>query len=60
MIRMEAIIRESDLDTSLEHVKKTLYVRSIEGRPSIARTIWEDGIRKKKYPSHPPRRGSET
>ena len=27
--------------------KKILYVRSIEGRPSIVRTIWEDGIRKK-------------
>lgn len=90
MIRMEAIIRESDLDwtvlrppalfdkdaagptevslkpmvaqfvarqdlaaimlrevTNPEHIRQTLYVRSIEGRPSIARTIWDDGIRKK-------------
>ncbi|MEN2736359.1 NAD(P)H-binding protein [Microbacterium sp. X-17] len=28
-----------------EHIARTLYVRSIGGRPSIARTIWEDGIR---------------
>ena len=91
MIRMETIIRESNLDwtilrppalfnkdsagatevslkpmaaqfvaredlgaimldevTNLEHLNRTLYVRSLEGRPSIVRTIWEDGIRKKK------------
>lgn len=90
MIRMEAIIRASDLDWTIlrppalfnkddagptevslkpmvaqfvarqdlgaimlnevsnaDHVNKTLYVRSIDGRPSIARTIWNDGIRKK-------------
>lgn len=91
MIRMEAIVRGSDLDWTIlrppalfnkdttgptevslkpmaaqfvarqdlaavmlgevsntEHIGKTLYVRSIEGRPSIARTIWEDGLRKRR------------
>lgn len=33
--------------TSTQHIRKTLYVRSVEGRPSIVRTIWEDGIKKK-------------
>ncbi len=90
MIRMEAVIRESDLDwtilrppalfnadavgatevsskpmearfvsrrdlgfimldevTNTEHIKQTLYVRSVEGRPSIVRTVWQDGIRKR-------------
>jgi putative NADH-flavin reductase len=31
-----------------EHLQKVLYIRSLEGRPSIWRTIWRDAIRKKR------------
>lgn len=34
--------------SSTQHHRETLYVRSLDGRPSILRTIWNDGIRKKK------------
>lgn len=34
--------------SSAEHYQQTVYVRSLDGRPSILRTIWDDGIRKKK------------
>lgn len=30
-----------------DHLQKVLYIRSLEGRPSIWRTIWHDVIRKK-------------
>ncbi|MEY9951864.1 NAD(P)-dependent oxidoreductase [Leifsonia sp. EB34] len=33
--------------TETEYVGKILYVYSVDGRPSLARTIWEDGIRRK-------------
>lgn len=31
---------------STEHLRAVLYIRSLEGRPSIWRTIWRDAIRK--------------
>jgi uncharacterized protein YbjT (DUF2867 family) len=30
-----------------EHLQTVLYIRSLEGRPNIWRTIWQDAIRKK-------------
>jgi uncharacterized protein YbjT (DUF2867 family) len=32
---------------STAHLQKVLYISSLEGRPSIWRTIWQDAIRKK-------------
>lgn len=31
-----------------EHLRTVLYIRSLEGRPNIWRTIWQDAIRKKR------------
>ncbi|MCY1693723.1 NAD(P)-dependent oxidoreductase [Curtobacterium sp. SL109] len=36
-----------DETTRDDHHRETVYVRSVDGRPSIIRTIWDDAIRKK-------------
>ena len=41
-----ASIMLAEIATS-DHHQGTLYTRSIDGRPNILRTIWNDGIRKK-------------
>ena len=37
--------------TETEHVRRILYLASLEGEPNLLRTIWEDGLGRKKAPA---------